>query len=208
MSDDHISVIDMYDVNAKPADGSDENVYKAFETDITKDRQIQLRVWHGKHEGETLIHYSLMVRAKHRPLVRMLVDERLGDVENLAEDEYLLLREQIKQEVMMDINALETRITPLPLLEQIAEIEAELGMLEQLLLFDTNGIHILEGRYLDKLLEPIQDAKVRMIRCFSEGDEPPKNGEPIIVRVSEYEFGNGANPGQANTAQAEEPAAA
>ena len=188
MNDSHMSVIDMYDVNATSEEESGKPCYKAYETDRTQDRQLQIRIHHGLEEGETLLPYALIVKVKHRPLTRLLIDERLPSLLEQDGADYLLLREQLKQEVLHEINALETAIISLPVLEQIEEIQDKIDTTEQLLLFDTNSIHILEGRHLAGLLEPLQDAQIRNLHCYTDDCIPPANGEPIIVRISEYEF--------------------
>ena len=188
MNDNHLNVIDMYDTNGRSGRESDKQAYKAFETDRTQDRQLHIRIHHGREEGETLLPYTLIVKVKHRPLVRLLVDQRLPDVVEQNEANYVQLREQLKEKAIAEVNAIENSITSLPILEQIEAIQKEISQTEQLLLFDTNSIHILEGRHLDKLLEPIQDAQIRNIYCYTEDYDLPQNGEPVIVRVSEYEF--------------------
>lgn len=204
MNDEHSSVIDMYDVNAEPEQHSGKPQYKACEIDRTQTRQLQIRIYHGQEEGETMLPYSMIVKAKHRPLVRLLVDDRLPDALSQEDMEYIPLREKVKQKAMMEINALETSIISLPLLEQIDVIQTKIGMIEQLLLFDTNAIHIIEGRHLDQILEPMQDGYIRHLYCYSEEEyEPPQNGEAIIVRVSEYEFNTDASTTQMNENQAE-----
>lgn len=190
MNDNHINVIDMYDANAKPQDELGRPAYKAYENDRTQTQQELLRIFLGTEEGETLIPYSLFVKIQHRPLVRLLVDQQLPDAVALGDEEYGPTRAKLKAEAMMQVNALETEIISMSLLDQVAVIQERVGMLEQLLLFDTNSIHILEGRNLDKLIEPIQDRSIRNLYCFNDSFKMPPNEEPLITEVTEYEFNN------------------
>jgi hypothetical protein len=56
---------------------------------------------------------------------------------------------------------------------------------QYLSLIFTRCVLTLEGRHLDRLIEPLQEERIRALRCFhAKEHELPGDGEPVIHHIT------------------------